>query len=52
MLPHLQLKTVPYVIQTLWVVVGGRCQDNIHQLHVQQSFTYEKPQAASAVLGS
>ena len=39
-----------------WKVVG-RCQahtvpDNVHQLHVQQPFTYEKPEAASAVLGS
>jgi len=50
--PHLQLKTAPYVTQTLWVVIGGRCQGNIHQLHVQQPSTYEKPQAASAVLGS
>ena len=39
-------------------VVGGRCQaqytvpDNVHQLHVQQSSTYEKPEAASAVLVS
>jgi len=36
-------------------VVGGRCQavpDNVHQLHVQQSYTYKKPEAASAVLGS
>jgi len=38
-------------------VVGGRCQaqyvpDNIHQLHVQQPFTYKKPEVASAVLGS
>jgi len=38
-------------------VVGGRCQahtvpDNVHQLHVQQPSTYEKPEAASAVLGS
>jgi len=38
-------------------VVGGRCQahtvpDNVHQLHVQQPYTYEKPEAASAVLGS
>jgi hypothetical protein len=39
-------------------VVGGRCQvqyhdtvpDNVHQLHVQQPSTYEKPQAAIAVL--
>ena len=38
-------------------VVGGRCQaqyvpDNVHQLHVQQPSTYEKPEAASAGLGS
>jgi len=38
-------------------VVGGRCQahavpDNVHQLHVQQPSMYEKPEAASAVLGS
>jgi hypothetical protein len=26
--------------------------ENIHQLHVQQPSTYEKPEAASAVLGS
>jgi hypothetical protein len=38
-------------------VVGGSCQaytvpDNVHQLRVQQPSTYEKPEAASAVLGS
>jgi len=26
--------------------------DNVHQLHVQQPSTYEKPEAAGAVLGS
>jgi len=26
--------------------------DNAHGLHIQQPFTYEKPEAASAVLGS
>ena len=26
--------------------------DNVHQLHVQQPSTHEKPEAASAVLGS
>jgi len=26
--------------------------DNVHQLHVQQPFTYAKPEAASAVLSS
>jgi hypothetical protein len=25
--------------------------DNVHQLHVRQPSTYEKPEAASAVLG-
>jgi hypothetical protein len=37
-----------------WKVVG-RCQavpDNVHQPHVQQPSTYEKQEAASAVLGS
>jgi len=37
-------------------IVGGRCQahtvpDNVHQLHVQQPSTYEKPEAVSSVLG-
>jgi hypothetical protein len=26
--------------------------DNVHQLHVQQPSTYEKPEAVSVVLGS
>jgi len=26
--------------------------DNVHQIHVKQPSTYEKPEAASAVLGS
>jgi hypothetical protein len=29
-----------------------RVSENVHQLHVQQPFAYEKPEAASAVLGS
>jgi hypothetical protein len=29
-------------------VVGGRCPDNVQQQHVQQTSTYEKPEAASA----
>jgi hypothetical protein len=38
-------------------VVGGRCQgqyvpDNVHQLHVHQPSTCEKPEAASAVFGT
>jgi hypothetical protein len=33
-------------------VSGDSVPDNVHQLHVQQLFTYEKPEAASAVLGS
>ena len=38
-------------------VVVGRCQaqyvpDNVHQPHVQQPSTYEKPEASNAVLGS
>ena len=38
-------------------VVGGHCEaqyvpHNVHQPHVQEPSTYEKPEAASAVLGS
>jgi hypothetical protein len=36
-------------------VVAGRSQaqpDSVQQLHVQQLYTYAKPEAASAVLGS
>jgi len=57
----LKLHWQPLVFHT-WKVVGRvvveRCQaqytvpDNVHQLHVQQPFTYEKPEAVSAVLGS
>ena len=49
----------------LWFIIRGRMlnvylvdvvrrsvPDNVHQLHVQQPSTYEKPGAASAVLGS
>jgi hypothetical protein len=51
----LNLHWQPVVFHT-WKVVG-RCQaqyvpDNVYQLHVQQPSTYEKPEAASAVLGS
>jgi hypothetical protein len=53
--PHWQ----PLIFHMQKVVghVDGGCQaqyvpDNVHHLHVQQSFTYEKPEAASAVLGS
>ena len=56
----LNLHWQPQVFHTRKVfgrVVGGRCQahtvpDNVHQLHVQQPSTYEKPEAAGAVLGS
>jgi len=56
----LKLHWQPLVFH-MWKVVGrvdgGRCQahtvyDNVHQLHVQQPSTYEKPEAASVVLGS
>ena len=38
----------------VWLVdvVRHIVPDNVHQLHVQQPSTYEKPEAASAVLGS
>jgi len=32
-------------------VVRHTVPDNVHQLHVQQPSTYEKPEAVSAVLG-
>jgi len=53
-----KLRWQPLVFPTWKVVervVVGRCQaqpDNVHQLHVQQPSTYEKPEAASAVLRS
>jgi hypothetical protein len=56
----LNLQWQPLVFYTWKVVgrvVGGHCQahtvhDSVHQLHAQQPSTYEKPEAASAVLGS
>jgi len=55
----LKLHWQPLVFRTWNVVghvVGGRCQartvpDNVHQLQGQQPSMYEKPEAASAVLG-
>ena len=32
-------------------VVRDSVPENVHHLHVQQPFTYEKPEVASAVLG-
>jgi len=55
----LKLHWQPLVFH-MWKVVGrvagGCCQartvpNNVYQLHVQQTSTYEKPEAASAVLG-
>jgi hypothetical protein len=56
----LKLQWQPLVFHKGKVVgreVCGRCQahyvpDNVHQLHIQQLSTYEKPEAATAVLGS
>ena len=38
----------------VWLVdlVRHSVSDNVHQPHVQQPSTYEKPEGASAVLGS
>ena len=33
-------------------IVRHTVPDNVHHLHVQQPVTYEKPEAARAVLGS
>ena len=57
---HVQLHWQPLVFHTRKVVggvAGGRHQaqyvpDNVHQLHVKQPSTYEKPETASAVLVS
>jgi len=35
-----------------WWTLSGTVPDNVHQLHVQQPSTYEKPEAARTVLGS
>jgi hypothetical protein len=43
----LKLHWQPLVFH-MWKVVGHV----VHQLHIQQPSTYEKPEAASAVLGS
>ena len=49
---RLKLHWQPLVFHT-WKVVGRVVvPDNVHQLHVQQPSKYEKPEAASAVLGS
>jgi len=56
----LKLHRQPLVFRRWKVVkrlVGGTLSDTVclttfHQLHVQQPSTYEKPEAASAVLGS
>jgi len=56
----LKLHWQPLVFYTWKVVgrvVGGRFQahtvpDNVHRPHVQHPSTYEKPEAASAILGS
>jgi len=48
----------PLIIRSLklhWTLSGTVFHtrpDNVHQLHIQQPSTYEKPEAASAVLGS
>jgi hypothetical protein len=51
----LKLHWQPLVFQKWKVVgrvVGGRCQAHTVPDNVQQPSTYEKPEAASAVLGS
>jgi hypothetical protein len=45
----------PYLYEAQHVsgdVVSHTVPDNVHHLHVQQPLTYEKPEGASAVLGS
>jgi len=38
--------------KTALAISGMTLPDSVQQLHVQQSSTYAKPEAASAVLGS
>ena len=47
----LRLHWQPLVFHT-WMVVGCVVGDKVHQLHVQQPSTYEKPEALSTVLSS
>jgi hypothetical protein len=50
------IKTAPTCFGVITIimmdVVRHTVPDNVHQLHVKQPSTYEKPEAASAVLGS
>jgi len=51
---NLKVQQQPLVLHT-WKVAGRAVftvPDNVYQLHVQQPSTYEKPEAASAILGS
>jgi len=43
---------IPYLYEAQHDDVRHSVPDIVHQLHVQQPSTYEKPEAASAVLGS
>jgi hypothetical protein len=45
---------IPYLFEAQHVLgdTPHGVPDNVHQLHVQQPSTYEKPEAVSAVLGS
>jgi hypothetical protein len=46
---------IPYLYEAQHisdVVRHSTVPDNVRQLHVQQPSTYEKPEAASSVLGS
>jgi len=44
---YIKIFIIPYLYEAQHTV-----PDNVHQLHVQHPFTCEKPEAASAVLGS
>jgi hypothetical protein len=46
------LGDTPPIIRSLKLHWQHTVPDNVHQLHVQQPFMYEKLEAASAVLGS
>jgi hypothetical protein len=44
---------IPYLYETQHILGDTQAlPDNVHQLHIQEPPTYEKSEAASAVLGS
>jgi hypothetical protein len=49
---HQEPKTALAASGFVFLCQAHTMPENVHQLHVHQPFTYEKPEADSAVLGS